>query len=88
VLEAEIRAAKAWSEPRHTADAMNRGVNTWWLNALIVTTVVVLWLSLLGGIIIGVQMAKAGDISVTTPDCVYDPDHGVYYDRDGNYCTP
>jgi hypothetical protein len=40
-----------------------KGVRSFWLNALIITAVVMMWLSLAGGIAAGIALASALDDS-------------------------
>jgi hypothetical protein len=52
-----------------------KGVRSFWLNALIITAVVMMWLWLVGAVIIGGTIAY--QLSTDTPSYEYDSD---YYD--------
>jgi hypothetical protein len=49
-----------------------KGISSFWLNALIITTVVLMWLSLAGSIVAGVVIASAVNDSPSISDTNYD----------------
>lgn len=74
---------------------MYGAVRAWWLNALIVTTVLWMWATIAGGIYLGVELAKAESDAASVPtysyetsDCTDANGDGYYYDSVGDECTP
>lgn len=53
-----------------------KGVRSFWLNALIITTVVLMWVTIAGSVVAGIAIASAvnGSSSSNRPECKYDYD--------------
>jgi hypothetical protein len=75
--------AAATAGPAHTP-AMKGQVRAFWLNALIITVTITLWLTILGGLAAGVLI---GWEAASESSCSFDDELG-YYTDDGRPCVP
>ena len=76
---------------------MKGQVRAFWLNALIITTVMFMWLSVIGGVATGIIVANAAASSTSssnneptgdTASCHWDFDNESWRDADGEACRP
>lgn len=70
---------------------MRGQVRSWWLNALVITTVLWMWATLAAGIWIGVEIARwsSVDSQFTGSTCLdghYDEVLQLFVDANGNSC--